>query len=132
MGELLQDIKFGFRSLWKSPGFATIALLTIAIGIGANAAIFSFIDSVVLKPLPYPDPEGIVRVYEKRPDQGWNGVSTLNFLDWQERGKPFTYLAAYTWTSDCRAGADQRDEGLGPLFRHPRPAGGPRPHLCRG
>ncbi len=104
MGELLQDIRFGFRSLRKSPGFAIVALLTIAIGVGANAAIFSFIDSVILKPLPYPDPERIVRVYEKRPDQGWNSVSTLNFLDWQERGKPFEYLAALNWTSSTLTG----------------------------
>jgi predicted permease len=107
MGELLQDIRFGYRSLRKSPGFTTIALLTIAIGIGANAAIFSFIDSVVLKPLPYPEPEGIVRVYEKRPDGGWNGVSALNFLDWQQKGRPFRYLAAYTWSAAILTGAGE-------------------------
>jgi putative ABC transport system permease protein len=107
MGELLQDIKFGFRSLRKSPGFATVALLTIAIGIGANAAIFSFIDSVVLKPLPYPDPEGIVRLYEKRPNGGSNAVSTLNFLDWQQKGRPFRYLAAYCGSSAILTGAGE-------------------------
>jgi putative ABC transport system permease protein len=104
MGEFLQDIRFGFRSLRRSPGFATIALLTIAIGIGANAAIFSFIDSVVLKPLPYPDPAGIVRVYEKLPSGGWNGISTLNFLDWQQQGKPFQYLCAVTGDSPTLSG----------------------------
>jgi putative ABC transport system permease protein len=104
MGEFLQDLRFGFRSLRRSPGFATIALLTIAIGIGANAAIFSFIDSVVLKPLPYPDPAGIVRVYEKLPSGGWNGISTLNFLDWQQQGKPFQYLCAVTGDSPTLSG----------------------------
>src|SRR5580698_1888662 len=97
MGELLQDLRFGFRSLRRSPGFATIALLTIAIGIGANAAIFSFIDSVVLKPLPYPEPERIIRLYEKPPGGGWNGISALNFLDWQKEGKSFQYMAAQNW-----------------------------------
>ena len=104
MAELLQDIKFGFRSLRKSPGFALVALLTIAVGIGANAAIFSFIDSVVLKPLPYPEPERIVRVYEKRPDGGWNGISALNFLDWQQKGRPFKYLAAFSWSAAILTG----------------------------
>ncbi len=107
IGELLQDIKFGFRSLRKSPGFATVALLTIAIGIGANAAIFSFIDSVVLKPLPYPDPEGIVRVYEKPPTGGWGGVSALNFLDWQQKSRPFKYLAAFCMSSAILTGVDE-------------------------
>jgi len=100
MGELLQDLKFGLRSLRKSPGFAAIALLTIAIGIGANAAIFSFIDGVVLKPLPYPEPGRIVRVWEKLPNGDWNSVSALNFLDWQRRG-PFQYLAATGWDNSA-------------------------------
>jgi putative ABC transport system permease protein len=104
MTDLLQDLRFGFRSLRRSPGFAIIALLTIAIGIGANAAIFSFIDSVVLKPLPYPEPDRIVRLFEKRPDQGWNGISALNFLDWQKRGKPFRYLAAVNWNAPTLTG----------------------------
>jgi putative ABC transport system permease protein len=104
MTELLQDLRFGFRSLRRSPGFAIIALLTIAIGIGANAAIFSFIDSVVLKPLPYPEPDRIIRLFEKRPDQGWNGISALNFLDWQKRGKPFRYLAAVNWNAPTLTG----------------------------
>ncbi len=104
MTEFLQDARFGLRSLRRSPGFATIALLTIAIGIGANAAIFSFIDSVVFKPLPYPEPERIVRVYEKRPDGGWNGISTLNFLDWQQQGKPFQYLCALSWEAPALTG----------------------------
>jgi putative ABC transport system permease protein len=104
MGAILQDLKVGLRSLWRSSGFATIALLTIAVGIGANAAVFSFIDSVVLKPLPYPEPERIVRVWERLPDGAWNGVSTLNFLDWQQQGKPFLTLSALTWDSPAFTG----------------------------
>jgi putative ABC transport system permease protein len=107
MGDLLQDVIFGLRSLWKSPGFFSAALLTIAIGIGANAAIFSVIDSVILKPLPYPEPERMVWVYEKRPDGGWNGVSTLNFLDWRKNGSCFEYLAAMTGSAPVLTGVAQ-------------------------
>jgi putative ABC transport system permease protein len=60
-----------------------VALLTLAIGIGANTAIFSFVNGVLLKPLPYGEPERIVRMLEKPPGGGRNGISTLNYLDWQ-------------------------------------------------
>ena len=110
MGEFLQDLRFGFRSLRRSRGFAAIALLTIAIGIGANAAIFSFIDSVVLKPLPYPEPERIVRVYEKLPTGSWNSISTLNFLDWQKYGKAFQYLAAENWEGPTLTGSGEPEQ----------------------
>ncbi|HXQ79727.1 MAG TPA: ABC transporter permease, partial [Opitutaceae bacterium] len=97
MNELLQDLKFGIRALWKSPGFAIVALLTIAIGIGANAAIFSYVDGVLLRPIPYPNVDRMVRVLEKPPGGGRNGISTLNFLDWQKQNTVFEYLAAQLW-----------------------------------
>ncbi|MBV9504336.1 MAG: ABC transporter permease [Acidobacteriia bacterium] len=82
--------------LAKSPGFTVVSLLTLAIGIGSNTAIFSFVDAALLKPLPYADADRIVRVLEKRPDGGPNGISTLNFLDWQRDGTVFESLAAQT------------------------------------
>jgi len=97
VSELLQDLKFGIRALWKSPGFATVALLTIAIGIGANAAIFSYVDGVLLRPIPYPNVERMVSVLEKPPGGGRNGISTLNFLDWQKQNTVFDYMAAQQW-----------------------------------
>jgi putative ABC transport system permease protein len=90
-----QDLRFGARLLRRSPGFTTVGIATIALGVGANAAIFSFIDSVVIKPLPYPEPERIVRVYEVRPDHLRSNASAPILLDWQKRG-PFQYLAGLT------------------------------------
>jgi len=84
--------------LRKSPGFTAVALLTLAIGIGANTAIFSFVDGVLLKPLPYANADRIVRVLEKPPGDpdARNGISTLNFLDWQRQNTVFQYMAART------------------------------------
>ena len=98
MHELLQDIRYGFRMLRKSPGFTAVALLTLAIGIGANTAIFSFVDGVLLKPLPYANADRIMRVLEKPPGDpdARNGISTLNFLDWQRQNSVFQYMAART------------------------------------
>src|SRR5512133_1094531 len=94
------------RTLRKSPGFATVAIATLAIGIGANTAIFSFVDGVLLKPLPYPEPERIVRVLEKPPGGSRNGISTLNFLDWQKENTVFDHLAAQSGGSVTLTGVD--------------------------
>jgi len=84
--------------LRTSPGFTTIAILTLAIGIGATTAMFSFVDGVLLKPLPYANADRIVRVLEKPPGgpEARNGISTLNFLDWQRENSVFQYMAART------------------------------------
>src|SRR6266481_1820067 len=91
---LMQDLRFGLRMLRKSPGFTAVAVMTLALGIGANAAIFSFVDAVLLKPLPYPHPERIVSVWEKNPGRGSNPISTLNFLDWERQNRCFQFLSA--------------------------------------
>jgi putative ABC transport system permease protein len=96
MSQLLQDLRYTVRTLRNSPGFTAVALLTLALGIGANTAIFSFVDGVLLNPLPYPDPDRIVWVLEKRPDGGANGISTLNYLDWVKQNTVFQYMAAQT------------------------------------
>ncbi|PYR46002.1 MAG: permease, partial [Acidobacteria bacterium] len=94
VSSLFQDLRYGWRTLAKSPGFAAVAVLTLALGIGANTAIFSFVDGVLLKPLPYPDADRIVRVLEKPPRGDRNGISTLNFLDWQTDNTVFDFMAA--------------------------------------
>ena len=107
MSELLQDLRYGTRSLLKSRGFTATALAILAIGIGANTAIFSFVDAVLLKPLPYPEPQRIVRVFEKPPGGRWNGISTLNYLDWESQNTVFEFLAAQTGASLTLTGVDE-------------------------
>lgn len=99
MNGLFGDLRYACRNLAKSPGFTAVSLLTLAIGIGANTAIFSFVDSALLRPLPYPDSDRIVRVLEKPPGGRWNGISTLTFLDWQHQNNVFDHMAAQTGRS---------------------------------
>src|SRR5579863_9411684 len=87
-------MRYALRTLLRSPGFTTVALLTLALGIGANTAIFSFVNGVLLKPLPYRDPHSIVLVWEKPPGGDRNGISTLNFLDWKNQNNVFQAMAA--------------------------------------
>jgi len=96
MSSLLRDVRHSARSLRQSPGFTAIAVLTLAIGIGANTAIFSFVDAMLLRPLPYPNADRIVRVMEKPPRGERNGISTLNFLDWQRDNTVFEFMSAQT------------------------------------
>jgi len=92
----LKELRHSVRTLRQSPGFTAVAILTLAIGIGANTAIFSFVDAMLLKPLPYPESDRIVRVMEKPPRGARNGISTLNFLDWQRDNTVFDFMSAQT------------------------------------
>ncbi len=107
MNHLAQDIRYGCRTLLKSPGFALVAIATLALSLGANTAIFSFVNAVLLKPLPYAEPERIVRVLEAPPGGGRNGISTLNFLDWQKQNTCFDFMAAETGGSASLTGIDE-------------------------
>jgi len=107
MNELAQDLRFGARTLWKERSFTVVAVATLAIGIGANTAIFSFVDGVLLKPLPYAEPERIVRVLEKPPGGTRNGISTLNYLDWEKQNWVFDFMAAQTGGSVTLTGVDE-------------------------
>jgi predicted permease len=95
MTSFWQDLRHGTRLLLRSPGFTIIAVLTLALGIGANTALFSVVNGVLLNPLPYPNPEQLVRVAEKLPSLPETSISYPNFLDWVSNNHAFQSLAAY-------------------------------------
>jgi putative ABC transport system permease protein len=78
---VLHDLRYAIRLLRNSPGFSAVAIATIGLAIGANTAMFSVVNGMLLSPLPYPESDRIVRVLEKLPNGGLNGISTLNYLD---------------------------------------------------
>jgi putative ABC transport system permease protein len=94
--DFLQDFRCAARTLRKSPAFTAVAILTLALGIGANSAIFSVVDAILLRPLPYPQPDRLVRIWESsvRYDSSRNVVNPFNFLDWRDRSQSFESMAA--------------------------------------
>src|SRR5580692_4237039 len=94
---LMQDLRYGLRMLAKSPGFAAVAILTLALGIGANTALFSVVNGVLLKPLPYPNPEQLVWLAESKPNFATGSISFPNFLDWQKDNRTFAGMAVYRY-----------------------------------
>jgi predicted permease len=117
MQRLLQDLRYGARMLVKRPGFTVIAVITLALGIGANTAIFSVVNGTLLKPLPYPEPEQIVRVFEKveRTTMASDRmeVAPANYLDWRDQNESFSGLATYGLTGVALSedGEAERIEG---------------------
>ena len=95
MGNLLQDLKYGLRMLARNPGFTAIAVLTLALGIGANTAIFSVVNAVLINPLPYPQPDRLVALYSRTAQFTNSSISYPNFLDWVRLNHSFSALAAY-------------------------------------
>ena len=95
MESLIQDLKYAVRMLIKSPSFTAIAILTLALGIGANTALFSVVNGVLLRPLPYAQPDRLVVLSEKSPNFESSSVSYPNFLDWQRSNSVFSSIAAY-------------------------------------
>jgi predicted permease len=95
METLWQDVRYSLRVLGKNPSFAAIAILTLALGIGANTALFSVVNAVLLRPLPYPQPDRIVAISEKTANFERSSISYPNFLDWQRANSTFSSIAAY-------------------------------------
>ena len=97
MDKLLQDIRYGCRTLIKHPGFAAVAVIALALGIGANTTIFSVVNAALLQPLPYHEPDRLMMIWEVNPEQGlddWT-VAPAKFADWREQSQSFERIAAF-------------------------------------
>ena len=110
IGELRQDAALGLRLLVRSPGFAAVAILTLALGVGANTAIYSVLDAVLLRPLPYPEPDRLVMVSETLENGNPNSTSGGAFLDWRAHQTQFDALMLTGMVS-----ANLRSDGAPPV-----------------
>ncbi len=100
MESLLQDIRYSARTLSKNAGFAAVAVLTLALGIGANTAIFSVVENVLLRPLPYPQPENLVQIWNTyQPQVARAGLSPGDYADWREQNASFSEMGGYAQIS---------------------------------
>jgi len=104
---VIHDFRDAIRLLRNSPGFSAVTIATIALAIGANTAMFSFVHGMLLSPLPYPEPDRIVRMLERTPAGGINGISTLNYLDWASQNTVFEYMAAEAGWRATLTGGDE-------------------------
>lgn len=110
MRTFLQDLRYSARNLVKSRGFAVVAVLTLAVGIGANTAIFSIINAVLLRPLPYRDPGRLVRLYETEAAPGKYPFTGPDFIDWKTQNNTFSDMTLFWWPHDMNlSGRRQAD-----------------------
>ena len=115
MDTLIQDIRYALRQLRKSPAFAAAAVLTLALGIGANTAIFSVVNGVLLRPLAYKDPSRLVRVWHVPPSKSFPGipifaVSAANYLDWQSQNHVFEQMAIFSYRGFSLTGSEKPEQ----------------------
>src|SRR5581483_8022795 len=101
MKSVWQDLRYAFRMLVKKPAFTAIALLSVALGIGANTSIFSLVNAVLLHPLPYADPDRLVMIWEDASEVGFplNTPAPGNYVDWKNQNKTFEDISAATGTT---------------------------------
>src|SRR5262249_50298625 len=91
--DFIQDVRYATRTLRKNTGFTAIAVVTLALGIGANTSLFSVVSAVLLNPLPYPHPEQLVTLHESKPNFDSGSISYPNFRDWQRENRTFSSMA---------------------------------------
>ena len=115
MGDLLQDLRYAVRMLAKAPAFTAVAILTLALGIGANTALFSVINSVLLAPLPFPQPDRLMALFTRRVAFTTASISYPNFLDWQRNNRTFESLSCYRPDDFNLTGAGQAEHILGEM-----------------
>ena len=120
METLLRDIRFGLRSLLKRPGITAIAVFTLAVGIGANTAIFSFVNGILLRPLPYPEPDRLALITETALKRGVPemGISFPNFLDWRAQNSVFQDIATYQGSNFAVTGGGEPEQLRGARISH--------------
>jgi putative ABC transport system permease protein len=112
MGNLLQDLRYGMRMLAKSPGFTALAVITLALGIGANTAIFSVINSVVLRPLPFHEPGRLVALWQTESAPGNFPLTGPDYLDWQAQSHTLEATSLYSWERTANASAAGQTEAV--------------------
>src|SRR3954471_19822526 len=110
---MIADIRYAIRMLAKSPAFTFIAVLTLALTIGANTAMFSVVNAVLLRPLPYPHAEQLVRVFGSQPQLELAPNSPANFLEWKEENKVFDRIGAYVGQGFNLLGRDKPERVIG-------------------
>jgi putative ABC transport system permease protein len=112
---MLNDIRYGVRMLLKNPGFTIVAVLTLALGIGANTAIFSVVNAVLLRPLPYQDPDRLVKVWSTNRPQGMerNWTAPPDFREWRDQNQVFKQMAAYYYNFFNFSGREEADRVWG-------------------
>src|SRR5262245_17202189 len=117
MQTLLQDLRYGARMLLKKPGFALIAVITLALGIGANTAIFSVVNAVLLRPLPYEQPNRLVALYDALPKLGYPrvGLSEAEFVRLRQDNRSFAELAGWYWIPATLRGLSEPERVVAPL-----------------
>src|SRR5437016_3036027 len=115
MQTLWHDLRYGARMLRKNPGVTAVAVVTLALGIGANTAIFSVVNAVMLRPLPYRNPDRLVSLWANVPEHGRWRTAPANFFDWKKQNKLFEDMAAYgAWTMTL-TGDGEPEQMLGTL-----------------
>ena len=133
MGALFQDVRYGFRMLAKNPGFTAVAVLTLALGIGANSAIFSVVYGVLLRPLPYPKPDQIVDLRELNAKGGRMNFADPNFEDIRSQNRSLKGLAEYAaWLESVSGGSEPTRSMLASVSHDFFPLMGVEPVLGRG
>lgn len=108
--EMFQDLRFGARMLLKNPGFSGVVVLTLALGIGANAALFSVVNGVLLNPLPFPQPERLITLHQSKQNFATGAIPYPNFRDWQRENQTFSAMAISRGASFSLIGASQAEQ----------------------